>query len=121
MEYAMEQSVGILVQYGALGVICVLLILGIAWLTIENKNTTNERNSFYDAEIREIKESQKEMFEIMRDSVDSFKQVTQEVGRQTTILIGVKDQVNKIEWEMGSLSQKVDKIQERQDHQINNK
>lgn len=115
MDYAVQESVGILVQYGALGVICILLILGIAWLTVDNKKTTNQRNEFYDTEIREIKESQKEMFEIMRESVDSFKQVTQEVGRQTTILIGVKDKVNKMEWEVTSLNQKVDKIKEQQD------
>ena len=49
----------------------------------------------------------------------SFKQVAEDVRRQTDVLMGVRDQVNKMEWELGNLNQKVDRIQERQDRQMN--
>ena len=39
------------------------------------------------------------------------------MGRQTDVLMDVRDQVNKVEWELSTLSQKVDKIQEKQDKQ----
>ena len=66
-----------------------------------------------------IEESQKETFNVFSDTVVSFKQVAEDVRRQTDVLMGVRDQVNKMEWELGNLNQKVDRIQERQDRQMN--
>ena len=37
------------------------------------------------------------------------------VEKQTEVLLGVRDQVNKMEWELGNLNQKVDKIQDQQE------
>lgn len=119
MEGILEQASTQLLQYGVLGVICILLIIGIAWLVLDQRRLTNERNSFYDEKLREIEESQKETFNVFSDTVVSFKQVAEDVRRQTDVLMGVRDQVNKMEWELGNLNQKVDRIQERQDRQMN--
>lgn len=119
MEGILEQASTQLLQYGVLGVICILLIMGIAWLVLDQRRLTNERNAFYDEKLREIEESQKETFNVFSDTVVSFKQVAEDVRRQTDVLMGVRDQVNKMEWELGNLNQKVDRIQERQDRQMN--
>ena len=119
MEGILEQASTQLLQYGVLGVICILLIIGIAWLVLDQRRLTNERNAFYDEKLREIEESQKETFNVFSDTVVSFKQVAEDVRRQTDVLMGVRDQVNKMEWELGNLNQKVDRIQERQDRQTN--
>nr|DAR08104.1 MAG TPA: protein of unknown function (DUF948) [Bacteriophage sp.] len=119
MEGILEQASTQLLQYGVLGVICILLIIGIAWLVLDQRRLTNERNAFYDEKLREIEESQKETFNVFSDTVVSFKQVAEDVRRQTDVLMGVRDQVNKMEWELGNLNQKVDRIQERQDRQMN--
>lgn len=114
----MEQVNSELFQYGALGIICILLIVGIIWLVTDHRKVTNERNSFYDEKLKEIEVTQKETFNVFSDTVVSFKQVAEDVRRQTDVLMGVRDQVNKMEWELGNLNQKVDKIQERQDRQL---
>ena len=119
MEGILEQASTQLLQYGVLGVICILLIIGITWLVLDQRRLTNERNAFYDEKLREIEESQKETFNVFSDTVVSFKQVAEDVRRQTDVLMGVRDQVNKMEWELGNLNQKVDRIQERQDRQMN--
>lgn len=113
-----EQVNSELFQYGALGIICILLIVGIIWLVTDHRKVTNERNSFYDEKLKEIEATQKETFNVFSDTVVSFKQVAEDVRRQTDVLMGVRDQVNKMEWELGNLNQKVDKIQERQDRQL---
>lgn len=119
MEEILGQASTQLLQYGVLGVICILLIIGIVWLVLDQRRLTNERNAFYDEKLREIEESQKETFNVFSDTVVSFKQVAEDVRRQTEVLMGVRDQVNKMEWELGNLNQKVDRIQERQDRQMN--
>ena len=119
MEEILGQASTQLLQYGVLGVICILLIIGIVWLVLDQRRLTNERNAFYDEKLREIEESQKETFNVFSDTVVSFKQVAEDVRRQTDVLMGVRDQVNKMEWELGNLNQKVDRIQERQDRQMN--
>ena len=119
MEEMLEQASTQLLQYGVLGIICILLVVGIVWLVLDQRKLTNERNAFYDEKLREIEESQKETFNVFSDTVVSFKQVAEDVRRQTDVLMGVRDQVNKMEWELGNLNQKVDRIQERQDRQIN--
>ena len=119
MEGILEQASTQLLQYGVLGIICILLVVGIVWLVLDQRKLTNERNAFYDEKLREIEESQKETFNVFSDTVVSFKQVAEDVRRQTDVLMGVRDQVNKMEWELGNLNQKVDRIQERQDRQIN--
>ena len=119
MEEILGQASTQLLQYGVLGVICILLVVGIVWLVLDQRKLTNERNAFYDEKLREIEESQKETFNVFSDTVVSFKQVAEDVRRQTDVLMGVRDQVNKMEWELGNLNQKVDRIQERQDRQMN--
>lgn len=119
MEGILEQASTQLLQYGVLGIICILLVVGIVWLVLDQRKLTNERNAFYDEKLREIEESQKETFNVFSDTVVSFKQVAEDVRRQTDVLMGVRDQVNKMEWELGNLNQKVDRIQERQDRQMN--
>ena len=119
MEGILEQARTQLLQYGVLGIICILLVVGIVWLVLDQRKLTNERNAFYDEKLREIEESQKETFNVFSDTVVSFKQVAEDVRRQTDVLMGVRDQVNKMEWELGNLNQKVDRIQERQDRQMN--
>ena len=56
MEGILEQASTQLLQYGVLGVICILLIIGIAWLVLDQRRLTNERNAFYDEKLREIEE-----------------------------------------------------------------
>ena len=119
MEGILEQASTQLLQYGVLGIICILLVVGIVWLVLDQRKLTNERNAFYDEKLRQIEESQKETFNVFSDTVVSFKQVAEDVRRQTEVLMGVRDQVNKMEWELGNLNQKVDRIQERQDRQVN--
>ena len=119
MEGILEQASTQLLQYGVLGIICILLVVGIVWLVLDQRKLTNERNAFYDEKLREIEESQKETFNVFSDTVVSFKQVAEDVRRQTDVLMCVRDQVNKMEWELGNLNQKVDRIQERQDRQMN--
>ena len=119
MEGILEQASTQFLQYGVLGIICILLVVGIVWLVLDQRKLTNERNAFYDEKLREIEESQKETFNVFSDTVVSFKQVAEDVRRQTDVLMGVRDQVNKMEWELGNLNQKVDRIQERQDRQMN--
>ena len=115
-------------QYGLLGAICILLIVGIVWILTLYKHSIDERNAMYEEKFREIEEAQKEsledvkksqreMFDVFKDTVASFKQLAKDVGRQTDVLMDVRDQVNKVEWELSTLSQKVDKIQEKQDKQ----
>lgn len=117
-----------LFQYGLLGAICILLIVGIVWILTLYKHSIDERNAMYEEKFREIEEAQKEsledvkksqreMFDVFKDTVASFKQLAKDVGRQTDVLMDVRDQVNKVEWELSTLSQKVDKIQEKQDKQ----
>lgn len=117
-----------LFQYGLLGAICILLIVGIVWILTLYKHSIDERNVMYEEKFREIEEAQKEsledvkksqreMFDVFKDTVASFKQLAKDVGRQTDVLMDVRDQVNKVEWELSTLSQKVDKIQEKQDKQ----
>lgn len=114
-----EQATTQLFQYGVLGIVCVMLVGGVVWLVVDQRKLTNERNAFYDEKLKEIEETQKETFNVFSDTVVSFKQVAEDVRRQTDVLMGVRDQVNKMEWELGNLNQKVDKIQERQDRQTN--
>jgi hypothetical protein len=114
-----EQATTQLFQYGVLGIVCVMLVGGVVWLVVDQRKLTNERNAFYDEKLKEIEETQKETFNVFSDTVVSFKQVAEDVRRQTDVLMGVRDQVNKMEWELGNLNQKVDKIQERQDRQMN--
>ena len=117
-----------LFQYGLLGAICILLIVGIVWILTLYKHSIDERNAMYEEKFREIEEAQKEsledvkksqreMFDVFKDTVAAFKQLAKDVGRQTDVLMDVRDQVNKVEWELSTLSQKVDKIQEKQDKQ----
>lgn len=119
MNEIVEQATTQLFQYGVLGIVCVMLVGGVVWLVVDQRKLTNERNAFYDEKLKEIEETQKETFNVFSDTVVSFKQVAEDVRRQTDVLMGVRDQVNKMEWELGNLNQKVDKIQERQDRQMN--
>jgi len=126
MEEMLGKATSELFQYGLLGAICILLIVGIVWILTLYKHSIDERNAMYEEKFREIEEAQKEsledvkksqreMFDVFKDTVASFKQLAKDVGRQTDVLMDVRDQVNKVEWELSTLSQKVDKIQEKQD------
>ena len=128
MEEMLGKATSELFQYGLLGTICILLIVGIVWILTLYKHSIDERNAMYEEKFREIEEAQKEsledvkksqreMFDVFKDTVASFKQLAKDVGRQTDVLMDVRDQVNKVEWELSTLSQKVDKIQEKQDKQ----
>lgn len=128
MEEMLGKATSELFQYGLLGAICILLIVGIVWILTLYKHSIDERNAMYEEKFREIEEAQKEsledvkksqreMFDVFKDTVASFKQLAKDVGRQTDVLMDVRDQVNKVEWELSTLSQKVDKIQEKQDKQ----
>ena len=128
MEEMLGKATSELFQYGLLGAICILLIVGIVWILTLYKHSIDERNAMYEKKFREIEETQKEsleevkksqreMFDVFKDTVASFKQLAKDVGRQTDVLMDVRDQVNKVEWELSTLSQKVDKIQEKQDKQ----
>lgn len=128
MEEMLGKATSELFQYGLLGAICILLIVGIVWILTLYKHSIDERNAMYEKKFREIEEAQKEsledvkksqreMFDVFKDTVASFKQLAKDVGRQTDVLMDVRDQVNKVEWELSTLSQKVDKIQEKQDKQ----
>lgn len=128
MEEMLGKATSELFQYGLLGAICILLIVGIVWILTLYKHSIDERNVMYEEKFREIEEAQKEsledvkksqreMFDVFKDTVASFKQLAKDVGRQTDVLMDVRDQVNKVEWELSTLSQKVDKIQEKQDKQ----
>ena len=128
MEDMLGKATSELFQYGLLGAICILLIVGIVWILTLYKHSIDERNAMYEKKFREIEEAQKEsledvkksqreMFDVFKDTVASFKQLAKDVGRQTDVLMDVRDQVNKVEWELSTLSQKVDKIQEKQDKQ----
>lgn len=128
MEEMLGKATSELFQYGLLGAICILLIVGIVWILTLYKHSIDERNAMYEEKFREIEEvqkesledvkkSQREMFDVFKDTVASFKQLAKDVGRQTDVLMDVRDQVNKVEWELSTLSQKVDKIQEKQDKQ----
>ena len=128
MEEMFGKATSELFQYGLLGTICILLIVGIVWILTLYKHSIDERNAMYEEKFREIEEAQKEsledvkksqreMFDVFKDTVASFKQLAKDVGRQTDVLMDVRDQVNKVEWELSTLSQKVDKIQEKQDKQ----
>ena len=128
MEEMLGKATSELFQYGLLGAICILLIVGIVWILTLYKHSIDERNVMYEEKFREIEEAQKEsledvkksqreMFDVFKDTVASFKQLAKDVGRQTDVLMDVRDQVNKVEWELSTLSQKVYKIQEKQDKQ----
>ena len=128
MEEMLGKATSELFQYGLLGAICILLIVGIVWILTLYKHSIDERNAMYEKKFREIEEAQKEsleevkksqreMFDVFKDTVASFKQLAKDVGRQTDVLMDVREQVNKVEWELSTLSQKVDKIQEKQDKQ----
>ena len=128
MEEMLGKATSELFQYGLLGAICILLIVGIVWILTLYKHSIDERNAMYEEKFRvieeaqkesleDVKKSQREMFDVFKDTVASFKQLAKDVGRQTDVLMDVRDQVNKVEWELSTLSQKVDKIQEKQDKQ----
>ena len=128
MEEMLGKATSELFQYGLLGAICILLIVGIVWILTLYKHSIDERNAMYEEKFREIEEAQKEsledvkksqreMFDVFKDTVASFKQLAKDVGRQTDVFMDVRDQVNKVEWELSTLIQKVDKIQEKQDKQ----
>ena len=69
----------------------------------------------YEKNLTTLREEQRENFKVFQASVTSFEQVARNVEKQTEVLLGVRDQVNKMEWELGSLNQKVDKIQDQQE------
>ena len=141
MQEVVEQATNNLMEQGVLGVVCVILLVGIAtlvsWLVSDLKRTTKEKNAkkekrmdsietTYEKNLTTLREEQKESlnalkndqkknFELFQASVTSFEQVARNVEKQTEVLLGVRDQVNKMEWELGSLNQKVDKIQDQQE------
>lgn len=141
MQEVVEKATNGLMEQGVLGLVCVILLVGIAtlvsWLVSDLKRTTQEKNEMfekrmdsieitYDKNLTRLRKEQKESLNILRDeqkrnyelfqaSVSSFEQVAKNVERQTEVLLGVRDQVNKMEWELGNLNQKVDKIQDQQE------
>ena len=141
MQEVVEQATNNLMEQGVLGVVCVILLVGIAtlvsWLVSDLKRTTKEKNAMFEKRMDSIettyeknlttlreeqkeslnalKNDQKKNFELFQASVTSFEQVARNVEKQTEVLLGVRDQVNKMEWELGSLNQKVDKIQDQQE------
>lgn len=140
MQEVVEQATNNLMEQGVLGVVCVILLVGIAtlvsWLVSDLKRTTKEKNEMFEKRMDSIeatheknlttlreeqkeslnalKDDQKKNFELFQASVTSFEQVARNVEKQTEVLLGVRDQVNKMEWELGNLNQKVDKIQDKQ-------
>ncbi len=141
LQEVVEKATNGLMEQGVLGLVCVILLVGIAtlvsWLVSDLKRTTQEKNEMfekrmdsieitYDKNLTRLRKEQKESLNILRDeqkrnyelfqaSVSSFEQVAKNVERQTEVLLGVRDQVNKMEWELGNLNQKVDKIQDQQE------
>ena len=130
MQEVVEQATNNLMEQGVLGVVCVILLVGIAtlvsWLVSDLKRTTKEKNAMfekrmdsiettYEKNLTTLREEQRENFQVFQASVTSFEQVARNVEKQTEVLLGVRDQVNKMEWELGSLNQKVDKIQDQQE------
>lgn len=141
LQEIVEKAANGLLEQGVLGLVCVILLVGIAtlvsWLVSDLKRTTQEKNEMfekrmdsieitYEKNLTRLRKEQKESLNILRDeqkrnyelfqaSVSSFEQVAKNVERQTEVLLGVRDQVNKMEWELGNLNQKVDKIQDQQE------
>ena len=130
MQEVVEQATNNLMEQGVLGVVCVILLVGMArlvsWLVGDLKRTTKEKNGMfekrmdsiettYEKNLTTLREEQRENFKVFQASVTSFEQVARNVEKQTEVLLGVRDQVNKMEWELGSLNQKVDKIQDQQE------
>ena len=130
MQEVVEQATNNLMEQGVLGVVCVILLVGIAtlvsWLVSDLKRTTKEKNEMFEKRMDSIeatheknltvlRDEQRENFKVFQASVASFEQVARNVEKQTEVLLGVRDQVNKMEWELGSLNQKVDKIQDQQE------
>lgn len=141
LQEVVEKATNGLMEQGVLGLVCVILLVGIAtlvsWLVSDLKRTTQEKNEMfekrmdsieitYEKNLTRLRKEQKESLNILRDeqkrnyelfqaSVSSFEQVAKNVERQTEVLLGVRDQVNKMEWELGNLNQKVDKIQDQQE------
>ena len=130
MQEVVEQATNNLMEQGVLGVVCVILLVGIAtlvsWLVSDLKRTTKEKNAMfekrmdsiettYEKNLTTLREEQRENFKVFQASVTSFEQVARNVEKQTEVLLGVRDQVNKMEWELGRMKKKVDKIQDQQE------
>ena len=63
MEEMLGKATSELFQYGLLGAICILLIVGIVWILTLYKHSIDERNAMYEEKFREIEEAQKESLE----------------------------------------------------------
>ena len=98
MQEVVEQATNNLMEQGVLGVVCVILLVGIAtlvsWLVSDLKRTTKEKNAMfekrmdsiettYEKNLTTLREEQRENFKVFQASVTSFEQVARNVEKQT--------------------------------------
>lgn len=111
-----------LMDYGVLGIICIILILAIVYLYTRQQRYTEEQQKFLDERQRAMEERMEKIETNQRETNETFSKVvkiftatTKTFESQNTLLNDMKIQNEKVQWELGVINQKVDKIQEKQD------
>jgi len=104
-----------LLDYGVLGIICIILIIAIVCLYTRQQKFMEERQEAMEARMDKIELNQRETNETFSRVVEIFTATTKNFEGQNSLLNDMKMQNEKVQWELGVINQKVDKIQEKQD------
>lgn len=111
-----------LMDYGVLGIVCIILIVAIVYLYARQQKFTEEQQRFMEERQRAMEErmdkielNQRETNETFSRVVEIFTSTTKTFEGQNSLLNDMKMQNEKVQWELGVINQKVDKIQEKQD------
>lgn len=111
-----------LIDYGVLGVVCIILIVAIVCLYARQQKFTEDQQRFMEERQKAMEErmdkielNQRETNETFSRVVEIFTATTKTFEGQNTLLNDMKMQNEKVQWELGVINQKVDKIQEKQD------
>ena len=111
-----------LIDYGALCVVCIILIVAIVCLYARQQKFTEDQQRFMEERQKAMEErmdkielNQRETNETFSRVVEIFTSTTKTFEGQNSLLSDMKIQNEKVQWELGVINQKVDKIQEKQD------
>lgn len=104
-----------LIEYGVLGLVCLILIVALVYVYVSHQKFMEERQKATEDRMDKIEANQRETNETFNRVVEVFTTTTKNFEGQVALLNDMKMQNEKVQWELGVINQKVDKIQEKQD------
>lgn len=104
-----------LIEYGVLGLVCLILIVALVYVYVSHQKFMEERQKATEDRMDKIEANQRETNETFNRVVEVFTTTTKNFEGQVALLNDMKIQNEKVQWELGVINQKVDKIQEKQD------